>query len=114
MKVRIEVRVDDSKAIIPILKSDVEDGGYFKYEDGLSVKSVPQATRHAFPGFDVIVFIFEFTAAVSASLIANWLYERLRNKGATIIIGSKEVRIENAEKLKDVIIEASVQKETDK
>jgi hypothetical protein len=114
MKVRIEIQVEDSKTVLPLLKSDVEEGVYFKSETGISGKAVPQPSRHAFPGSEVIVFVFEFAAAVSAGLIANWLYDRLRNKGATVIVGRKEIRIENAEKLKDVIIEATIQNDNEK
>ena len=114
MKVRIEIRVDDPKTILPVLKSDIEEGAYFSTDSGISGKAVPQPSRRAFPASEVLVLIFEFAGAVSAGIIANWLYDRLRDKGATIIVGNKEVRIEKAEKLKEVIIEATIESDSER
>jgi len=103
MKLRIGVKVDDPKAVFPVLKSDIEGGSYFNSENGISGAVAPQPSHHAFPGPDVIVLVFEFAMAISTGLIANWLYEKLRNKEAIIVLGKKEIRIENAEKLKEAI-----------
>jgi hypothetical protein len=114
LTIKIDVTVDDPKVIYPTLKADVENGTYFKPETGISGRVFPLAVRHAFPGAEVITFVLEFATEVSAGLIAHWLYDRLGNKGATIVIGKEEIRIENAEKLKDTIVKAIIKAGTRK
>jgi len=115
LSIRIDIRVRDAKAIYPILKADVETGAYFKGETGISGNALPFPGRHALPpGSEVLSFVFEFSTAVAASWVATWLYDRLGDKGATVVIGKKEIRIENAEKRKDTVIEAILKAATKK
>lgn len=79
-------------------------------DSNISCTKVPQAVRHMFPGPEMVSLLFEFGSAASAGIIANWLYEKFKGQGTTIVIGKKEVRIENAEKLREIIISESADK----
>jgi hypothetical protein len=115
LSIRIDIRVPDAKAIYLTLKADVENGAYFERETGISGRALPFPVRDALPaGPEVFSFVLEFSTAVAASWIANWLYDRLGGKGATVVIGKKEIRIENAEKLKETVIEAILKAGTKK
>ncbi len=83
MTIRIDIRAPDARAIYPTLKEDVEGGAYFECETGISGRAIPLPARHALPpGSEVLSFVLEFSTAVAASWIANWLYDRLGEKGA--------------------------------
>lgn len=95
------------------LSNDITSQSYFPKDSDITGVIAPQPARRAFPGSESIVILLEFAGSISAGLIANWLYDRLKGKGATIYIGRNEVKIENAEKLKELIIETTTE-ENDK
>jgi hypothetical protein len=114
MKVRIEVQVSDSRDILEVLNADVKDETYFPKDSHISVNVIPSSSRKAFPSAETMVFIFDFITGVSAGLIANWLYDRLRDKATTVIIGKHKVRIESASELTEIIIKSAKKKTSKK
>jgi hypothetical protein len=60
--------------------------------------------RKAF-GFPITLeFIVSFTSAVSAGIVANWLYEKIKGRASTLRIDRTEVQINKGE-IERVIIE---------
>jgi hypothetical protein len=104
MRVRVEIRADSLEKISRDLSNNFEARSSFSEEKHIRCKRLPQPSRSALPAGEALAFVFEFGGAVSAGIIANWLYSKLRGSGAIVVIGDEEIRIENAEKLREIII----------
>jgi hypothetical protein len=101
--VRIEIGADDVQELRKSLTLGLDANGRLPGQAGISCTVVPQPARHAFPAKEVLVLVVEFATAVSAQLIANWLYDRLRGRHVNLIVGEKKADVDNRERLGAII-----------
>jgi len=104
--IKIEIHTHDRKLLSDILEnSSVSMGDETNISDQARIKYDGSYIRKALGFPEIIYLILTFSSGVSAGVIANWLYDKLKKKNIEkLIIDKTEVEI-NKEEITKIIIE---------
>ena len=96
----MEIRVETE--FIPLVFELQQDA-----PEGVSVKVLPFEMRRHWGGHDVALAFINFAGGVSASLVAAWLFEKLKKgkEHTKISVGGKEIKHETLVELVRVLEE---------
>lgn len=105
MKMQIEIETEDRRLGFDLMGTSKLNAGMKVDIPGdaiLSFDSIMGRKAFGFP--ETLEFIMTFTTGVSASLVASWLYDKIKGRASRIIINRKEIQMNKGE-IERIIIE---------
>lgn len=110
MKIQIEVETHDSKLLYDLMgdQKRIEIGKKPELPDDIILFYEGSKFKKAFNFPDVLNFTLTFGAGATSSLLANWLYEKLKGRATKLRMDHEEMEI-NESKI-ERIVERVIQK----
>ena len=101
----LEVYTKDERLLFDILgKSSASTGKTIKIPGNAKLIYKGTSIREAVGTPEVINFVLMFGSEVAAGIVANWVYDKLKNRAEKIVINRREVQMDR-EEIKRVIEE---------
>ena len=100
MNTRIIIRYKDKSVIQDMFgHAEVAVNSEYTVEKDINVNILRNSSFRSPDATNIVEFLISWPVGVASGIIANWIYDKLKNKDVTLVIEQQEIEIDE-EKIK--------------